>query len=446
MSEGKLQFPFLPGSDIKIERAEGVHLYTSEGQDIIDAAGGAIVANIGHGNRRVVDAIAKATLDTSYVVPPWSTPAREALLKALEDWLPSSLTRVHLTSGGSESNESAIKIALHYQQAIGETKRTEVIGRSISYHGTTLATASISGHPLRKKGLESSLPSFLQIDTPYSLRCPQPENQGDYYVAQLADLIEDVGAENIAALLAEPITGSSGGALVPPDDYWPRVRELCDDNGILLIMDEVMTGYGRTGADFGFQHWPIEPDILVGGKGLAGGYAPLGGVFSTDKIASAIQAAGFQVMFNTFGAHPGACAAAAEVLTIMREDNLVTTARDRGDYLAHRLQDAFSNHPHVAETRGKGLLRAIELVADRETLEHFPIEAQLTAKIVGKGLKNGVFFYGGGTGRVRDIVCMGPALNVTEPDIDRIVEVLSDSIDEAITPADCDYAYWDIAG
>ena len=148
---GELHFPFLPGSDIKIERAEGVYLYEASGQQIIDAAGGAIVANIGHGNKRVVDAIAKATLDTSYIVPPWRTPSREALLKALESWLPESLTRVHLTSGGSESNESAIKIALHYQQAIGETKRTEVIGRSISYHGTTLATASISGHPLRKK-------------------------------------------------------------------------------------------------------------------------------------------------------------------------------------------------------------------------------------------------------------------------------------------------------
>ena len=429
---GELHFPFLPGSDIKIERAEGVYLYEASGQQIIDAAGGAIVANIGHGNKRVVDAIAKATLDTSYIVPPWRTPSREALLEALESWLPESLTRVHLTSGGSESNESAIKIALHYQQAIGETKRTEVIGRSISYHGTTLATASISGHPLRKKGLESSLPDFLEIETPYTLRCPHNENQGDYYVAQLADLIEDKGAENIAALLAEPITGSSGGALIPPDDYWPRVRELCDQNGILLIMDEVMTGFGRTGKDFGFQNWPIEPDILVGGKGLAGGYAPLGGVFSTEKIAREIADAGFQVMFNTFGAHPGACAGAAEVLTIMREENLVESAKERGDYLADRLRDAFSNHPHVAETRGKGLLRAIELVADRETLEHFPIEAQLTAKIVGRGLKKGVFFYGGGTGKVRDIVCMGPALNIEEAQIDRIVEVLSESIDEAI--------------
>ena len=430
MSE--LRFPFLPGSDIVIEKAEGIHLYTSDGRQIIDAAGGAIVSNIGHGNKRVVDALAQATLQTSYIVPPWHTPSRKALLEALSDWLPPEMRQVHLTSGGSESNEAAIKIALHYQQAIGQSSRTQVIGRTISYHGTTLATASISGHPLRKKGLEASLPSFLETETPYPLRCPQSKAQGEYYVARFAELIEDVGAEHIAALIAEPITGSSGGALVPPDEYWPGIRKLCDDNGILLIMDEVMTGYGRTGKDFGFQHWPIQPDILVGGKGLAGGYAPLGGVFSTAEIATAIHEAGFQVMFNTFGAHPGACAAAAEVLQIMREDNLVEHARTKGDYLADRLRDAFSNHPHVAETRGKGLLRAIELVADRETLEHFPQEAQLTAKVVGKGLQKGVFFYGGGTGKVRDIVCMGPALNIDEASIDRIVAVLSESIDEAI--------------
>ncbi|NKB99176.1 MAG: aminotransferase class III-fold pyridoxal phosphate-dependent enzyme [Pseudomonadales bacterium] len=433
MSE--LKWPFLPGRNISIDRAEGIYLYTDNGQEIIDAAGGAIVACIGHGNDRVVEAIAKATKQTSYIVPPWITPSRQAMLDALADWLPPSLTRVHCTSGGSESNEAAIKIALHYQQAIGETSRTQVIGRSISYHGTTLATASISGHPSRKIGLEASLPNFLEVETPYTLRCPVSANQGDYYVDLLAHLIEAEGAENVAALLSEPITGSSGGALVPPDDYWPKVRKLCDDNGILLIMDEVMTGYGRTGQDFGFQHWPIEPDILVGGKGLAGGYAPLGGVFAREAIGEAIEQAGFQVMFNTFGAHPAACAAAAEVLNIMREDNLVQQAATRGDYLSNRLRDLFSNHPHVAETRGKGLLQAIEVVADRETLEQFPKDAQISSKIVVKGLQKGVFFYGGGTGVVRDIVCMGPPLTIDEPALDRIAETLLECVDEAIAEA-----------
>ena len=427
-----LNWPFLSSRDMSIERAEGVYLYTDKGQQIIDAAGGAIVANVGHGDERVIDAVAQALKTTSYVVPPWRTPSRNALLDELEQWLPSTMTRIHLTSGGTEANEAAIKIALHYQQAIGQTQRTEIIGRSISYHGTSLATASISGHPGRKQGLEAALPTFAEVEAPYPLRCPAGPDCGLYYAELLKDKIEALGAENVAAFIAEPITGSSGGAIVPPDDYWPAVREICDDYGVLLILDEVMTGFGRTGVDFGFQHWPISPDILVGGKGLAGGYAPLGGVYATKAVGAAIEAAGFQVMFNTFGAHPAACAAAASVLSIMRAENLVAEAAERGAYLNRRLLEMLSNHPHVAEIRGRGLLQAVEVVANRETLERFPSGAQLSNSIVAEGMKRGVFFYGGGTGEVRDVVCMGPAFIVSEAELDQIAEVLAESIDAAI--------------
>lgn len=429
----RLNWPFLQGRDIYIERAEGVYLHTRDGQPIIDAAGGAIVSNIGHGRTRVVDAITRATRDTSYVVPPWITPGREAMLEALVDWLPAGFTRAHCTSGGTEANEAAMKIALHYQQAIGATEKTQIIGRSISYHGTSLATASISGHGLRKLGLENAVPKFPEIEAPYPLRSElDSEECGHFYADLLREKIEAIGPEKVAAFLAEPITGSSGGAIVPPDDYWPEVREICNEYGVLLILDEVMTGFGRTGRDFGFQHWPIEPDILVAGKGLAGGYAPLGGVFAKEPIGKAIQDANFQVMFNTFGAHPAACAAAAEVLSIMREEGLVQRAASQGEYLSERLRDAFSNHRHIAEIRGRGLLQAIEIVVDRDSLERFPQEAQLTNRIVAHGLEKGVFFYGGGTGDVRDIVCMGPAFVIENEQIDTVVEVLLESVDAAI--------------
>ena len=434
-----VNWPFLPGRNIYIERAEGVYLYQKNGKQIIDAAGGAIVANIGHGSQRVADAVAKATKDYSYVVPPWLTPSREAMVEVLtEHWLPPHLTRIHCTSGGTEAIEAAMKMALHYQQAIGETNRTKIIGRSVSYHGTTLATASISGHPARKKGLEGALPSFPEVQTPYPLRCPLGSHHADtgtYYAGLLRELIESEGADNIAAFLAEPITGSSGGAIVPPDDYWPAVREICDEFGVLLILDEVMTGFGRTGTKFGYQHWPIEPDILVSGKGLAGGYAPLGGVFATEKIGDAIAAGGFQVMFNTFGAHPAACAAATEVLQIIVEDGLVEQAAVRGEYLQVRLQSAFSNHPHVAEVRGRGLLAAIEIVQNRESLERCPAESSITRKVVARGLAKGVFFYGGGTGEVRDVICMGPPFIVSEAQIDQIVDTLADCVDEVFSEA-----------
>jgi adenosylmethionine-8-amino-7-oxononanoate aminotransferase len=434
------QWNFLSGRNLSIAKAEGACLYTSDGQEIIDAAGGAIVSNVGHGRRRVAEAVGKATLEYGYVVPPWVTPSRASLIDILrKDWLPESLTRAHFTTGGSESNEAAIKLALHYQQAIGQSQRTKIIGRSISYHGTTMVTAAISGHPKRKKGLELALPKFCEIDSPYPLRCPLGrfhKDAGSYYAHLLQTEIETQGAENVAAVLAEPITGSSGGAIVPPDDYWPKVREICDRFGVILIMDEVMTGFGRTGTTFGYQHWPIEPDILVGGKGLAGGYAPLGAVFATEKVGSAVEGAGFQVMFSTFGAHPAACAAATEVLNIIREENLIDSAKVKGEYLINRLNDALGQNPYLGEVRGRGLLVAVELVSNRETLAHFPEALSITDKIVAKGLEKGVFFYGGGTGVVRDVVCFGPTFTITEQQLDQVVDTFVECVNEVLGSID----------
>ena len=427
---------FLRGNNVSISRAEGACLYAEDGQEIIDAAGGAIVCNIGHGRARVADAVRQATLDFSYIVPPWVTPSRKSLIDVLDKrWLPESLTRAHFTSGGSESNESAIKLALHYQQAIGQPSRTKIIGRSISYHGTTLATAALSGHPKRKRGLESALPKYCEVPSPYPLRCPLGsfhKDAGTYYANLLKEEIQSQGPETVAAFIAEPITGTSGGAIVPPEDYWPKIREICDDYGVVLILDEVMTGFGRTGKKFGYQHWPIEPDILVGGKGLAGGYAPLGGVFATEKIGEAIEQAGFQVMFTTFGAHPSACAAATEVLEIMYEEDLVNHAQTKGEYLITRLQDSLSQHPNLSEVLGRGLLAAVELVRNRETLEQFPEELAVTDKIIGRGLKEGVFFYGGGTGTIRDVVCFGPPFTVSESQLDRIVDTFVNSVNDVV--------------
>ncbi len=429
-------WPFLDRNTLNIDRASGMYLFTTEGDKILDAAGGAIVANIGHGRQRVVDKVAEATLNYTYVVPPWITPSRRALVEALEaHWLPEELRRIHITSGGSEAVESAMKLALQYHAARGETSRNQIISRSVSYHGTTVATTAISGHPARKKGLEHALPHYPSVATPYPLRCPLGSHHPDagaYYADLLRETIVAEGAETIAALLAEPITGSSGGAIVPPADYWPRVRKICDEFGVLLILDEVMTGFGRTGLPFGYQHWDITPDILVSGKGLAGGYAPLGGVFATETIGATIEAAGMSVMFHTFGAHPAACAAGAEVLNIIIEERLVERAARMGALLHDRLVEVFSNHPHVAEVRGQGLLQAIEVVQDLDTLSQFPAEDGVTNRIVAKGLENGVFYYGGGTGEVRDIVCMGPPFIVEESHIETIAEVLLESVNAIV--------------
>ncbi|MCX7064994.1 MAG: aminotransferase class III-fold pyridoxal phosphate-dependent enzyme [Proteobacteria bacterium] len=430
-------WPFTPNPhNIDIVGADGAYLINAAGDRILDAAGGAIVANVGHGRESVAKAVYQATKTTTYVVPPWLTPDRRRLIERLRaDWLPPRFDHIHLTCGGSEGVETAMKIAIQHHAALGAPQRNKIIGRSVSYHGTTLATTAVGGHTARKKGLAHVLEFYPSVPTPYPLRCPlgpHHRDAGRYYVDALARLIEAEDPGTIAAFLAEPINGSSGGAIVPPEDYWGGVRALCDSHGILLILDEVMTGFGRTGKPFGFQHWDIEPDIFVSGKGLAGGYAPITGVFATSAVADPIAAAGMNVMFHTFGAHPAACAAANEVLRLMTQEQLLQRVVTTGERLQRRLKEVLGNHPNVAEVRGRGLLQAIEIVKDRASLEPFDVSANITNRLVGTALKRGVFFYGGGTGDIRDILCMGPPFIIGDTEIELMVRVLSESLDEVL--------------
>ena len=426
-------YPFVPaGTPISVTRGEGAYLVMADGSRLLDAAGGAIVTNIGHGRSEVARAVAEATEFEGYVVPPWHTPSRLRLIERLiADWLPPHLTRVHLACGGSEGVESAMKIAIQHFAATGRPEKYKIVGRSISYHGTTLGTTALGGHAARKRGLEHVLQSYPSTPTPYTLRCPANDPAG-YYLDAFEATVEAEGPDTIAAFVGEPIVGASGGALVPPEAYWPGIREICDRHDILLIADEVMTGFGRTGRTFGYQHWPFAPDILVAGKGMAGGYAPLTGIFATEAVAAPIAETDIAVMFHTFAAHPAACAAGDKVLEIMARENLVERAATTGEKLMAALSDALGDHPNVAEIRGRGLLQGVELVADRDTLERFPLEDNVTMKLVGECLRRGVFIYGGGTGVVRDVMVIGPPFIIDDNDIDRIVSALSGAIDAVL--------------
>jgi len=429
-------WPFLPSRSMRVVSGEGAWLITDDGRRILDAAGGAIVVNVGHGRAEVMEAIARAGAASAFVVPNWRTPEREALAERLRrDWLPDGLHHIHLTSGGSEGVEAAVKIALQHHAAKGDARRLKVMSRELSYHGTTIAMAGLSGHKGRKRGLEGFLQSFPAAPTPSPLRCPLGPNHPDagaYYLAATRAAIEAEGPQTIAAFVSEPITGSSGGAIVPPDDYLPGLRALCDEFGILLIIDEVMTGFGRTGARFGVEHWGVRPDILVSGKGLGGGYGAICGVFATREVAEPIGEAGLDVMFHTFGALPAACAAAGKVLEILTREQLVARAATQGERLAARLRARLGQHPNVADIRGRGLLQAIELVRDRESLEQFDASERITQRVVGHGLQHGVFFYPGGTGEARDIVCLGPPLISTDAEIDQMADVLAEVVDEVL--------------
>jgi adenosylmethionine-8-amino-7-oxononanoate aminotransferase len=429
--------PPAPGAragGLEIARAEGAYLFTPDGRRILDAAGGAIVANVGHGRPEVAEAVARALREISYVVPPFLTEGRARLVERLQErWLPEGVGRVMLTSGGSESVDSAIRLARQHFVARSEPTRWKVIGRELSYHGITLATLAAGDHPRRRAGLEPLLLPFPKAPACHPLRCARCKGACDLSCADaLEALILREGPETVAAFLAEPIGGSTSGALVPPEGYWPRVVEICRRHGVLVIADEVMCGFGRTGKRFAVEHFGVVPDILVGGKGLAGGYAAIGGVFAREEVVAPIAEAGHEVMFFTFSAHPAACAAADAVLGILEREKLVARAAEMGARLRQRLEARFAEHPHVAEIRGRGLLLALELVRDRETLEPFPSETRLTARVLVAGLARGVFFYPGGAGASRDVICLGPPFVIDDDDVELLVESLAGALDDAV--------------
>ena len=418
-----------------VERAEGVYLITPGGQRVLDAASGAIVVNIGHGRSEVADVAARSLRDLTYVVPPFATEARIRLVERLTGhWLPDGLTRVGFNSGGAECVEAAISLARQHHVAAGRPQRWKIIGRDLSYHGVTLAALSAGGHAKRRKNLEPLLLDFPKAPAHYCLSCSLGRTTPDCR-EEAADKLEEVivreGPETVAAFIAEPIVGSAGGALVPPDGYWPRVAEICRRYGVLLIADEVMTGFGRTGTRFGVDHWNVVPDVMVGGKGLAGGYAAIGGIYATEDVVAPIAERGEELMFYTFGGHPAACAVAEKVLEILEREELVARAAKMGELLRARLA-ALEDHPNVGEVRGLGLLQAVELVRDRETLERFPESSLLVQKVVAAGLQRGVFFYPGGSGPAQDVVMIGPPFIISEDEIDTLVSVLKESIDAAV--------------
>ena len=433
-ASSRAPWPFFPNRGPRISGGDGVWLICDDGRRILDAAGGAIAANIGHGRQEVVDAMSKAT--PAYVAPVWRTPERDALVEQLESrWLAPHLTHQHFTCGGAEANETAVKLALLHFVARGQPERNVILAREVSYHGTTLGMAAISGHAARRNGLENFLDSHPKIPTATPLHCPLGAHHPDaaqHFLAETRDRIEALGGERIAALLIEPITGASGGAIVPPDGYLEGIRALADEYGFLIIADEVMTGFGRIGHQFATDCWDLRPEILVAGKGLAAGYAALTGVYASDATAEPLAGAGYDLMFHTYAALPAACAAASSVLEILEREQLVENAKLLGEHLATRLHKQLGAHPNVAEIRGMGLLQAVELVQDRDSLTPFPANTRLTHKIVAQGIKHDVYFYPGGTGVVRDIICLGPPLTSSRAELDQMADVLTQSISEVL--------------
>jgi len=407
---------------IAVERAEGVYLYDYDGKKYLDFSSGLMNVNIGHGNQRVTDAVMKQMQQVSYVTPSCVTKARGELGKKLAEICPGDLNKAFFTLGGADSIENAIKLARLY------SGRHKILTRYQSYHGSTNAAMTASGDP-RKLAVDSQqATNFVHFDLPYLYRWEYgEENLLKESVAQLERLIAFEGPNNIAAILLEGESGSSG-CLQYPKGYLKKVRELCNKNGILLIMDEVMSGFGRTGKWFGFQNHNIVPDMIAMAKGLTCGYLPFGCLMVSDKIASKFDDAYLSIGL-TYSAHPVCCAAALEVLKIYEEDNLIENAIAMGKYLDKKLAEMKTKHPSIGDWRNTGLLGCIELVKNKETKEPMapfnakPDEMVVMNKVAAKIRELGMYTF------VRwNYVFVAPPLCINEKQIDEGLEIISQAI------------------
>jgi adenosylmethionine-8-amino-7-oxononanoate aminotransferase len=431
-------WPFVPLNsavfdELEIVSADGAYLVSRDGRKILDASAGAVVGNIGWGRQEVADIAASSLSRLTYALPPFATPERLELADRLtRDWLPGEMPGISFFGSGSEANEAAMRLARQYQIANGRETRWKIIGRDVSYNGTTMATLAVGGHDARRKGFEPMMQAMPHSSACYCLRCPLGKSYPTCDVAcarELEAIIDREGPETVAAFHAEPITGTSGGAQVPPDEYWAVIVDICRAHDILLIADEVLTGFGRTGERMAVDHWSIEPDIIVMGKGMSGGYAAMSAVATTPRIPTAMAAVGLAPMFHTYGGHPAQCAVASKVLEIMDREKLIDRVREFGPKLGEKMS-ALRLNPNVADVRGRGFFYAVEVVRDKDSLEMFPADAGVTFKIMESTVARGVFTYFGGTGTVRDIINVAPPFIISEDEMDRIVSALDDAITE----------------
>jgi adenosylmethionine-8-amino-7-oxononanoate aminotransferase len=429
-----------PGIAVAV-RAEGSTIWDADGKPYLDGSGGAVVVGVGHGRRSVVDAMAAQAAAVAYAHPTaFTSDVLERYADALAPHLPMANPAIYPVSGGSEAMESALKLVRSYHVARGEPERWIVFGRWGSYHGNTLGALDLSGRKPLRRPYEAWLGRFRHVSAAYPYRAGEPGSNAlgdaDELAAELERAIEAAEPGTVAAFVAEPIVGATLAAAVPPDDYWPRIAEVCRRHGVLLVADEVMTGFGRTGRWFGMDHWRIQPDIVVGAKGGTSGYVPFGLVAASGHVRDTVlsEPPGYVHGF-TYSHHAVGAAAAAEVLRILEEESLVEASAAKGERLHGLLKDRLGDHPNVGEIRGRGLLQGVELVADRETRAPFPRTDRVTENILVAARERGVLLYSGtglADGTNGDAVLFGPPFVITDSEMEQLVDGLASAIDAAI--------------
>jgi adenosylmethionine-8-amino-7-oxononanoate aminotransferase len=422
----------------EIVSSSGLYLRDATGREIVDASGGAAVACLGHNHPKVIAAMQAQMQSVCYVHSgSFTTPIVEDLGRVMADAAPGTINHTYLVSGGSEAVESAIKLSRQYHVEAGEPHRHQIIARRQSYHGNTFGALSASGHVARRKIYEPMLMPFHHVDPCYAYRHAETDETPEAYGQRAADSLEtkinEIGAENVAAFIAETVVGATLGAATAEAGYFKRIREICDRHGVLLILDEVMAGMGRTGTMHAFSQEDILPDMVVLAKGLAGGYQPIGAVMMSDRVFDRL-AHGTKAFQHglTYSSHPVAAAAALAVQNVIAEEDLLQNVVHMGARLRSALHTRLDAHPYVGEIRGRGLLQAFELVADRDTKTPFDPALKIHEQIKDAAMALGLMIYPNGgcvDGTRGDHVLIAPPFNVTAAEIDLIVDLLCQTVD-----------------
>jgi adenosylmethionine-8-amino-7-oxononanoate aminotransferase len=421
------------GRDMRVvERGVGAILWDRSGKRYLDGSGGAVVVNIGHGRAEVARAMALQASSAAYVHgTQFTSDVLEEYARRLSVHAPGDCNRLYLVSGGSEANETAVKMARAYHLAQGEPSRHKLIHRSVSYHGNTLATLSLSGRPNLKAPYLPLLFETPEVLAPFCYHCPLGKAYPECGVVCVEDLeavLIREGPETVAAYIAEPIFGASAGAAVPPEDYARRARELCSRYGVLYIDDEVMTGFGRTGRFFAIEWSGVAPDLVTCGKGMSGGYMPVGAVLASEKIASVLAgSSGFTHGF-TFSHNPVTAAACLKTLEILEAERLVERSRLLGERAMELLSPLLA-HPHVGDVRGRGLFIGTELVADKASRRPFPRSERRAEVVAARAFDAGLITYpsgGGAAGSDGDAVILAPPFVVSEAELGEMCQVFGE--------------------
>ena len=425
-------------------KGDGVYIIDSDGKRYLDGSGGAAVSCLGHSDADVIKAIKEQAETLAFAHTAFFTStAAEELANYLVAKAPGGIEKVYFMSGGSEAVEASLKMARQYFLESGESERTRFIARRQSYHGNTLGALSVSGNALRREPFEPMLMSVSHIAPCNAYRGQADGETEEDYGLRVADELEmeiqRLGPGTVAAFIAETVVGATAGVVPPVKGYFKRIREICDRHGVLLILDEVMSGMGRTGTTFACEQDGIAPDIVCVAKGLAGGYQPIGAALVSEKIFAAFRdGSGFFQHGHTYMGHPTACAAALAVQRKIETGGLLSNVKKQGEVLDSLLLERLGNHANIGDIRGRGLFRGIELVADRASKEPLDPKLKLHARIKAQAMDRGLICYpGGGTadGVRGDHVLLAPPFIIEEAQIRDLVEILGDAIEAALAEA-----------